>query len=177
MQLLKIEFDKNRIYGLDILRAIAILFVVIEHGGNFLPEKLSKIQLSLLIDGVSIFFVLSGFLIGGILIKTLETQKASLKTLFNFWKRRWLRTLPNYFLILITLYILSIFSIVQKPQEIIKYVFFIQNFNAQHPSFFPEAWSLSIEEWFYIIIPIIAGSIILLFKAQEKRPYYLLVYL
>ena len=55
------------------------------------------------IDGVSIFFVLSGFLIGGILIKVLETEPATFKTLFNFWIRRWFRTLPNYLFILLIL--------------------------------------------------------------------------
>lgn len=169
MRLLKLDFDKNRVYGLDILRAIAILFVVIEHGGNFFPESISNTQKSFLLDGVSIFFVLSGFLIGKILLQTLEKEQLSSKTLLNFWKRRWFRTLPNYFLILILLYVFSLFSIIQKPGQIFKYVLFIQNFHTQHPSFFPEAWSLSIEEWFYIIAPIITFSSILLFKTNTKK--------
>jgi peptidoglycan/LPS O-acetylase OafA/YrhL len=106
-------------------------------------------------DGVSIFFTLSGFLIGGILIKILEKeQKLNTQILWNFWKRRWLRTLPNYFLILS---ILVIYFLLFRDFEGIaywKYFFFIQNLGTPQPWFFGESWSLSIEEWFYLITPI-----------------------
>ena len=58
---------------------------------------------------------------------------------------------PNYVLILIITWIAlgnGGFT------DFIKYLFFLQNFNTPHPSFFPEAWSLSIEEWFYLLMPI-----------------------
>ncbi|MDG1661044.1 MAG: hypothetical protein P8H40_06680 [Winogradskyella sp.] len=51
--------------------------------------------------GVDIFFVLSGFLIGGILLRKLEAGQTSFSDLVRFWKRRWLRTFPNYFVVLI----------------------------------------------------------------------------
>ena len=59
---LRIEINTKRIYGLDILRAMAILFVVVGHGKYLLPEKLRYIHRIVVFDGVSIFFVLSGFL-------------------------------------------------------------------------------------------------------------------
>ncbi len=123
-----------------------------------LPEVLkSLIENYLEFDGVSLFFVLSGFLIGGILIKILEKQKPNFKTLINFWKRRWFRTLPNYFLILTILVILQFIFGANGQLEmktIGEYYLFIQNFAWVHPYwFFPEAWSLSVEEWFYLIIP------------------------
>ena len=57
---------KDRIFGLDIVRSIAILLVVYKHGRWLLPDQLAFYYLLPLphIDGVSIFFVLSGFLIG-----------------------------------------------------------------------------------------------------------------
>ena len=73
--LFKITINPNRIYGLDILRAFAILFVVVGHGKHLLPDKYSKIHSYIVFDGVSIFFVLSGFLIGGILLKILREQE------------------------------------------------------------------------------------------------------
>lgn len=151
---LKIDFDKNRVYGLDILRAFAILFVIVGHGSYILPANISKFYSLFVLDGVSIFFVLSGFLIGGILIKIMEKEKCTLKILLNFWIRRWLRTLPNYFLILLVLALLSYlfndhFNFWNKKM----YFLFLQNFNSSHPAFFPEAWSLSVEEWFYLLIP------------------------
>ena len=107
--ILKIELNPERIYGLDILRAFAILFVVAGHGEVLLPRQLKSINDFFVFDGVSIFFVLSGFLIGGILIKILEKNQITINLLFEFWIRRWFRTLPNYFLILITLGILHFF--------------------------------------------------------------------
>lgn len=106
-------------------------------------------------DGVSIFFTLSGFLIGGILIKILEKQpKPKFSILWDFWKRRWLRTLPNYFLVLTVLVIY--FSLFRDFENIPvwKYYVFIQNFGQPQPWFFGESWSLSIEEWFYLITPL-----------------------
>ena len=96
----KITISPNRIYGLDILRAAAILFVVLLHGCFITPDRISEKVGIFLLDGVSIFFVLSRFLIGGILIKILAKEKPNFTTLFGFWKRRWYRTLPNYYLLL-----------------------------------------------------------------------------
>lgn len=171
MRLLMIEFDKKRIFGLDILRALAVFFVVLGHSADLLTAKI-KIIISMFPfpDGVSVFFVLSGFLIGGIFIKILETEKASLRTLFNFWKRRWLRTLPVYFLILIILIILSsIFTQGFSFFNVINYFFFCQNFNKPHPIFFIEAWSLSVEEWFYLLTPSFIFILVGIFKLKPKK--------
>ena len=97
----QIYVSNSRVFGLDILRALAILFVVLEHGNLLLPLQISSVIHFVIFDGVTLFFVLSGFLIGGILLKTLNKQDHTPKTIFNFWKRRWFRILPNYFLILV----------------------------------------------------------------------------
>ncbi|MHC5768257.1 MAG: acyltransferase family protein, partial [Nostoc sp.] len=76
---------KNRIYGLDILRAMAILFVVYGHGYNLVRGYVNKkLYNSITFDGVSIFFVLSGFLIGGILLKIVNKTSFERKELVNF---------------------------------------------------------------------------------------------
>ena len=146
---------KERIYVLDILRASAILFVLYSHGLKYLDGIITeKRGWSLAFDGVDLFFVLSGYLIGGILIKTIERNENTFQNLFNFWIRRWFRTLPNYFLILLLLILLSSFSRGYLPDSISKYFYFFQNFGNEHPAFFPEAWSLSVEEWFYLLMPL-----------------------
>ena len=170
IKFLKIEFDSKRIFGLDILRALAILFVVFEHGGNFLPSNVKSIYKVFIIDGVSIFFVLSGFLIGKILIDLIEKNHINRKILLHFWTRRWFRTLPNYFFVLILLILLNlIFNNQFSFKSITSYFIFAQNIITEHPIFFPEAWSLSIEEWFYILIPICIYITIRYFKFSPRR--------
>ena len=165
----KIELDKTRIFGLDVLRALAIMFVVIGHGGNLIPvDTAILINNIAYYDGVSIFFVLSGFLIGGILIKIVNEKGLNRNILMNFWIRRWFRTLPNYFLILL---VICFLNILYNPDFTIKSVwkFFIfsQNTYTPHPLFFWEAWSLSIEEWFYLLIP---AAIAVLLWVGKMRP-------
>ena len=173
--ILKIELNPGRIFGLDLLRALAILFVCVDHSTDFLPENLKVINKIFRFDGISVFFVLSGFLIGGILIKLLEGDKPNTAKLLHFWKRRWFRTLPNYFLILIILVLLEILFNMDafSFQNTIPYFVFSQNLFQPHPWFFPEAWSLSIEEWFYLIVPalIVLGIRILRLPLQKSILY------
>ena len=155
LNVFKIDFDSNRIYGLDILRAFAILIVVLGHGGRLLSPEIEKNIFLFIPDGVSIFFVLSGFLIGRILIKILENEKPSISKLFKFWSRRWLRTLPVYYIILILLILLSyLFDKEFNIVEVKNFFIFCQNFFKSDYSFFLVSWSLSVEEWFYLLIPL-----------------------
>src|SRR3954452_6127505 len=86
----------KRVYGLDILRAMAILLVVFGHSAVYFGYD--AYHWPRLGDGVSLFFVLSGYLIGRILFKTIE-KGFDFKDLVGFWFRRWMRTLPVYFFI------------------------------------------------------------------------------
>jgi len=161
----------KRTFGLDLLRAIAILIVVINHGGWMLEKADSNFPWIPLINGVELFFVLSGFLIGGILIKTIQTTpQLTISTLGNFWIRRWLRTLPNYYLIL-GLNILVVFSGVINEdftQFNWKFFLFLQNFSEPFYGFFWESWSLSIEEWFYLLFPLLFSGFYVLYKKSRK---------
>lgn len=154
--ILKIEIDTNRTFGLDVLRAFAILGVVAMHGNELLPARINNLLTKFMFfDWVGMFFVLSGFLVGGILIRDIEQKGLSKATILNFWKRRWFRTLPAYFFVLA---LLIIIHIVYNPTFSIKsvwqYPFFLQNFASPIPMFFVESWSLCVEEWFYLIIPL-----------------------
>src|SRR5690606_23816971 len=85
------------------MRSAAILLVLIGHCSYFLPNDGGYLQQILSVFGfvvVEIFFVLSGFLIGKILLQMFEAQLTS-QSVMLFLKRRWFRTLPNYSLILI----------------------------------------------------------------------------
>ncbi len=147
---------KTRLYGLDILRALAIIYVMLSHGYHYSASVVNdEYYRWLIFDGVGLFFVLSGFLIGGILIRKIEAGPFGLPQLGNFWLRRWLRTLPAYFFVLSFLLAVYYFDHGQLPPFWAKYYVFTQNFASAHPLFFGEAWSLSVEEWFYVLLPLI----------------------
>lgn len=150
---MKINIDQERIFGLDILRMLAIVFVMLVHGAKFVPQKFAKYYDILLFDGVGIFFVLSGYLIGGIFIRQMN-KGVSLKEIKEFWIKRWTRTLPNYyFFLLLSILLGLLFSSV--PNSVWEYFLFAQNIVTSPEAFFSHSWSLSVEEWFYILLPVI----------------------
>lgn len=167
--------ESKRLFGLDILRTTAIMLVVFMHGGIILKDSaIDGFPYFRLIDGVDIFFVLSGFLIGGILLKDINyAEKFSFKSLFTFWKRRWFRTLPNYYLILTVNFFFVKYGIINEDfsQFNWKFVFFLQNFSAPFYGFFWESWSLTIEEWFYILTPL---QLLLFLRFMHPKKAFLL---
>ncbi|MDB5147386.1 MAG: Peptidoglycan/LPS O-acetylase OafA/YrhL, contains acyltransferase and SGNH-hydrolase domain [Mucilaginibacter sp.] len=171
--LFQVKDNTQRIYGLDILRAIAILFVLNVHSALFFDRNsiTYRILTALNLDGVTLFFVLSGFLIGGILIRQFDTSDITFEKLLNFWLRRWFRTLPAYFLVLAILLLLGFCTKNLPPASSIKgYFFFLANFN--HPMLaylFPESWSLAVEEWFYILVPAAIFILISIFKSNTRN--------
>lgn len=134
--------EKQRNFGLDVVRALSITLVLLAHRFSFNVE--------LGIVGVQIFFVLSGFLIGQILLNDFNSG-GSISKLFKFWKRRWYRTLPLYYLILVIKIL-----IYGNPYgwKIIVYFLFLQA-NFVGIDFFPVSWSLVVEEWFYLFLPVV----------------------
>lgn len=165
----------NRNFGLDVIRSIAISFVVFSHCTFFFVQESENIIIislrALGAIGVDLFFVLSGYLIGGILLTNIEDGKTSFSNLLLFWKRRWLRTLPNYFLVLVINILLALALGTNLPDNIFSYFFFIQNLYSPHPEFFSEAWSLSIEEFAYLFLPLAFYMGFLIFKNKNKKMF------
>ena len=140
----------DRVPGLDLLRAAAISLVLLEH-----QELISGLTTPTGLLGVDLFFVLSGFLIGGILFDMGENLRRP-RIVMGFWLRRWLRTLPNYYLFLaINILVWLPFYRPHVVRNVVPpYLVFFQSF-AHRPSwFFVESWSLCVEEWFYVLFPL-----------------------
>ncbi len=164
---------KNRVFGLDLLRSIAIVMVVVSHCSYILYEE-SVHPIILAIRsvgaiGVDLFFVLSGYLIGGILLKHITEHRTRFKDFLLFWKRRWFRTLPNYFLALFINVVIILFFHGVLPEKTVLFIPFLQNFIGPHPDFFTEAWSLSIEEYSYLLFPILLFLYFIIFKRDSQR--------
>lgn len=152
----KSPHQSSRNFGLDLLRCLAISLVLTSHVLIFFPleldENWAKIGLFTGYLGVELFFVLSGFLIGQILIRLLENG-LSLRNIRVFWIRRWFRTLPNYYLFLV-LYLVAAHSGFGNSAGSFGHLVFLQNLAWPPSQFFQVSWSLAIEEWFYLLIPL-----------------------
>jgi peptidoglycan/LPS O-acetylase OafA/YrhL len=147
-----------RLFGLDLLRATAIGLVLFCHLTLvFVPPLVPGwlAEVSFFGDlGVDLFFVLSGFLIGGILLRDLE-RGASFRELMHFWSRRWWRTLPNYYLFL-ALNMAASWFLGHAPGAP-RYLAFMQGlWWDPDPGLFHESWSLCVEEWFYLSFAFLA---------------------
>lgn len=143
--------------ALDGLRSIAILSVMLFHLDTNGAFKLGW-------AGVNLFFVISGFLITGILLDS----KGGDNYFRNFYIRRSLRIFPIYYITLIGVILLWFlklnwgirenFSYSDWPYYLVyfqNYVIGIEKFNPNFPSIFNHTWSLAVEEQFYFIWPAI----------------------
>ena len=154
---------------IDGLRAIAVLAVILFHlNSSWLPGGFL---------GVDIFFVISGYLIGGILYRELSTNTFSLK---RFYLRRMRRILPAFFAMVIPTLSLSRFIIVAGSPNAIKAersalsatVFANNLFNSFYTDYFDtnnlnpflHLWSLSVEEQFYFLYPLVLWGIMKVIK-------------
>ena len=154
------NFPAKRVHGLDILRALAITMVLVTHSKGLLVPWFPQLKHCAVFGylGVELFFVLSGFLIGRILIRIFSVQeRVPVSRLFRFWIRRWFRTLPNYYLVLVVVIALAFWYGHTGPGW--RYFLFLQNLQSPHPPIFGEAWSLAVEEWFYLTTPLLFWAV------------------
>lgn len=153
----------SRLYfpSLNGLRAVSIILVVIYHSALSLPYLDAYYPTRLLNHllhngqlGVDIFFLISGFLITSLLLHEEElTGKISLK---NFYVRRILRIFPAYYFLLLTYFVLQLMNVIHIPADAwITALTFTKYFNWNVEWFTSHGWSLSIEEHFYLLWPLL----------------------
>ena len=140
--------QKNHLYSLDLLRGFSGYGVAFCHLHAFIYKNIHLEYFSLLF--VEFFFVLSGFVLYPQLIRILDNKS----NLAIFYQRRWIRTLPLYFIVIFL--VSSIFD-ETLSKDFFKYLLFIQKIipDVLSSDYYPVAWSLSIEEFFYLSFPLI----------------------
>ena len=154
---------------LDVLRGAAILLVL----GRHLPQAVTlipgflgdfyRIWYRIGWSGVDLFFVLSGFLVSGLLFK--EYRENGAVRAKRFILRRGLRIWPAFYL-MIALSVAFTWKTV-RPDQIFSEVFFIQNYST-HPPMWVHTWTLAVEEHFYLLL---AGILWLLAKRSGPNPF------
>ncbi len=156
----------GRVASLDGLRALAVLAVVLHHGGAMSVGWL----------GVDLFFVLSGFLITTLLVR--EHQQAGAISLPRFWGRRVLRLMPAYWLYIGSVTVLLLASSQPlvahagfRPGTFIASMWcYFQNYLpmggfSEYQALTRHLWSLCVEEQFYFIWPVVC-----VFAMRLRRP-------
>ncbi|HSC66724.1 MAG TPA: acyltransferase [Cellvibrio sp.] len=147
--------NNSRLYGLDTLRAFAIIIVLIYHYRVVVSrEPIFGFMSELGWTGVDLFFVLSGYLIGNQILSVFaKGHEFSLKL---FYIRRFLRTLPNYYFVLALYFIFPVALSGTATAPLWSFLTFTQNLDMRAGETFTHSWSLCIEEQFYLIFPLIA---------------------
>lgn len=159
--------------GLDGLRALAVLAVVLYH---LWPQLLPTGMV-----GVDIFFVISGYLITALLLR--EGAYQGSMNIINFWLRRARRLLPAIFVLVITIAALSCFleadARVGLSRQILGAFTFSSNwlyiaagkdyFAQTSPELLTNFWSLALEEQFYIFWPVILVFIFMFISSWKNR--------
>jgi peptidoglycan/LPS O-acetylase OafA/YrhL len=164
------RIPQGRIPELDGLRGMAILLVLVAHyfavPGIGAASLLNGYWFRLGWTGVDLFFVLSGFLIGGILLGARDSPNY-FKT---FYARRFFRIIPLYYAWILIYVVLSVFgwnflstrvgSVQKIDISILAHFLFLQNFHEFLKGtvsfwWFSSTWSLAVEEQFYLVAPLL----------------------
>jgi len=160
----------KRMVQLDFLRGVAVLLVMSHHvvlrpdeSGIFGP--LENVMIRFGWSGVDLFFVLSGFLVGGLLLGELRSQQKL--DVRRFIIRRGFKIWPSYFAYLA---VLLLFLLVQQHGnaqralgQILPNFLHLQNYLGSER---PHTWSLAVEEHFYVFLPLL----MLLLLYRKKAP-------
>ena len=151
----------SRLPGLDLIRAVAITWVMIYHGSLFGLTSQDHWLVRFGWMGVDLFFVLSGFLIAGQLLR--PWARGATPSYARFFGRRLLRTLPAY-LVVVALYFLV--PGVRDRADLApswQFLTFSENWlvDMSTPKAFSHVWSLCVEEQFYLVFPIVVALIAL----------------
>ena len=154
----------KRSASLDFLRGAAAFAVAIPHyltaNAPFQPYADA-----FAIAGVEVFFVLSGFVLAPQIVDWVVGKPW--RNLGVFLVRRWMRTIPPY---VVALVVIALLTGNLMTADFVRYLFYVENLfsSANHVDFYPVAWSLAVEEWFYVLFapaPVSRRA-----AARETRP-------
>jgi peptidoglycan/LPS O-acetylase OafA/YrhL len=146
---------KHRLVGVDLLRLLAIMLVLGSH--MWLPPDSWPIAPKAFFStwhrggwvGVDLFFVLSGFLVSGLLFSEYKLRRQM--SLVRFYTRRGWKIYPPFFLFIgVTILVVWIEGRTFPRSQLASEFFFLQSYI---PGIWSHTWSLAVEEHFYLVLP------------------------
>ena len=154
----------NKLISLEIVRGVAAFTVAITH--YMIRIDSEPIYEFFAVVAVEIFFPLSGFVLAGQIFLVLRQRQM----IGTFLVRRWMRTLPPY---LVALIVISIYLDKLVSYDFLQYLFFFRYINTLYEigDYYPVAWSLAVEEWYYIAFP----TFLLLMGCKSNKKISLIV--
>ena len=172
MRLIDSKILKSRNASIDVYRGIAILLVVLFHFEHLV---------SVGFIGVDLFFVISGYLVSKALLKEIDKgQKINWK---SFFIKRATKILPSYYFFIFAGTILARLLLLESnPDQVIpfnelpRYLFFYLNYNMTFSWSFELAWSLCVEEHFYIFL-VLVFLLLSVIALRQKRLSFLKILL
>jgi peptidoglycan/LPS O-acetylase OafA/YrhL len=136
---------------LDLLRVVAISLTMATH----MPSLMQRIRFLRVFShgtwlGVDLFMLISGWLLGGQLLRDVLRDAFSP---VRFYVKRWMRTLPPYYAMLVVLYVAGDTLLAQRMtlRTAFTHAFFLQEY--VRPNLYGVSWSLCVEEHFYLLLP------------------------
>ena len=137
----------KRSASLDFLRGSAAFAVAIPH---YLTTNapFEPVVEAVAIVGVEVFFVLSGFVLAPQIVDWVIAKPW--RNLGVFLARRWMRTIPPY---VAALAVVALMTGNLMTADTLRYLFYVENLagSANATDYYPVAWSLAVEEWFYLL--------------------------
>ena len=137
----------KRSASLDFLRGSAAFAVAIPHYLTTNAPFEPAVE-AVAIVGVEVFFVLSGFVLAPQIVDWVIAKPW--RNLGVFLARRWMRTIPPY---VAALAVVALMTGNLMTADTLRYLFYVENLvgSANATDYYPVAWSLAVEEWFYVL--------------------------
>ena len=155
----------KRSASLDLLRGAAAFAVAIPHYLT-LNAPFQPFAEASAIAGVEVFFVLSGFVLAPQIVDWVVGRPW--RNLGVFLVRRWMRTIPPY---VVALVVIALMTGNLMTADFVRYFFYVENLfvSANSVDFYPVAWSLAVEEWFYALFAPALFVVAMLLGRRDRR--------
>jgi peptidoglycan/LPS O-acetylase OafA/YrhL len=153
----------GRLIGLDLLRLLAVAAVIGAHMEAPPTDWVSPVRGALEFwharggRGVELFFVLSGFLVSGLLFA--EYQKRGEMSISRFYVRRAWKIYPAFYFMIFSTYFIQWAVNGDRPRDrpTFSELFFLQSYS---PGFWNHTWTLGVEEHFYLALPLVLALLV-----------------